>query len=448
MLSLSKLAEENRTAVNGFPPGFPSPSADLSHLASLYAGNNLGNGLLSAAYGFPSLFSRFYPPNAFLGNSGASNASATNSADESVSRLAGLGTMPSWPSSQSFLPPPQGLSPSMSNSSATPPTSSSGNVSNPMLNTFGSSNASFPFFPPFGIHPFDFSRLPSTVNSDNFDLKNFDPRAMLSAYFGAFGNSSAPIDSASVPNPMLHPFGSSSSPLIGASGPVANSTAASMANTTHSTPTTSSSSNSSVSSSSKLNSPVMSTHESKFSPLSLSSLNEQLEQGRDLLQLHESLNQRFKASSNLSSITSNSAFGNRFFPYGIRPFLYNGQQNASAKLSSPNETDDKLLSPKSDSDDLCDKKLRLNSGPSSDCGSPSRSHSSGHQSGVDSDCSSPRTNESQPSSPAHFEEKSDKQSKTKNGNKESIQELKSMQRMVEGLEASRANTTAPTIAAT
>src|SRR5699024_307376 len=106
------------------------------------------------------------------------------------------------------------------------------------------------------------------------------------------------------------------------------------------------------------------------------------------------------------------AFGNRFFPYGIRPFLYNGQHHSSSKLNSPNESDDKLLSPKSESDET-DKKLRPSSGASSECGSPSRSHSSGHQSGADSECSSPRSNLSQPSSPANFDEKGDK-SKLKN----------------------------------
>jgi len=195
---------------------------------------------------------------------------------------------------------------------------------------------------------------------------------------------------------------------------------------------------------------VMSTNENKqYSSLSLSLLNEQLEQGRDLLQLQETLNQRFKATSNLSSITSNSAFGNRFFPYGIRPFLFNGQNQTSTKLNSPSESDDRLLSPKSDHDDLCDKKLRPSSGASSECGSPSRSHSSGHQTGGESECSSPRSNFSQPSSPANFDDKLEKQPKLKSPTKESIQELKNMQRMVEGLDTSRGSTnTAPTITAT
>ena len=441
MLSLSKLSDDGRTVSNGFP-GFTNSSNDLNQLASLYAGNSFGNGLLSAAYGFSSLFSRFYPQNSFLGST--NSQSAANSTEESMSGLANLGTMPTWPS-QPFLPPPQGLSPSLSSNSATPPTSTSGSISNPMMNSFSPSTASLPFIHTFGIHPFDFSRFPSPANNESFNLKNFDPRAMLSAYFGAFGNSTPMEPGTSLPNSMLHQFGSNSSHSSVSQASLLNS-ANTVVSTTHSAPTTSSSSsNSSVSSSSKLNSPVANnTHESKYSPLSLSSLNEQLEQNRDLLQLHETLNQRFKATTNLSSITSNSAFGNRFFPYNIRPFLYNGQQQPSAKFSSINESDDKLLSPKSDSDDLCDKKLRRNSETSSECGSPTRSNSSGHQSRADSECTSPRSNESQPLSPVNFDEKNEKQPKQiKTLSKESIQELKNMQRMVEGLD-----TTAPTITAT
>lgn len=463
MLNLSKLAEDHRAPSNGFP-GFPtSGSSDLNQLASLYAGGNIGNGLLSAAYGFPSLFSRFYPPaNSLLSNSASSTSTTsagTSSEEQALSRLGSLaGSTPTWPNQPFLPPPPQGLSPLSSSNAPTPPTSSSNSaaISNPMLSSFGSSgNTPFPFpFPPFGIHPFDFSRLPSTVNNENFDLKNFDPRAMLSAYFGAFGSASAPMEAGNVPNPMLPPFGAHTSAQLAPTpaGSLLSTTAAApvpASTSAHSTHTGSSSnSSSSVSSSSKLNSPVMSTQESKYSPLSLSSLNEQLEQGRDLLQLHETLNQRFKTTSNLSTVTSNSAFGNRFFPYGMRPFLFNGQHNSSSKLNSPNEGDDKLLSPKSDTpEENANKKLRPGSRTSSECTSPARSHSSGRQSGAESECSSPRSNLSQPSSPANFEEKSDK-SKRKSVSKESIQELKNMQRMVEGLDSSRPNGNAPTIAAT
>lgn len=505
MSSLSKFGDVESRTSNGFP-GFPlpSPSSDLNQLASLYAGGNFGNGLLSAAYGFPSLFSRFYPPNSFMGNGTPAAAAATsmnnaatnapNSNDEPMARLAaGLGTMPSWPSQPFLPPPPQRLSPNISQNSTnnnnnsnsnssstrtTPPTTSSGNVSNPMLGPFGGGsgpNPSFPFFPPFGLHPFG---LPgATAGAENFDMKNFDPRAMLSAYFGAFGNSAPLGDSGNIPNGgMLHPFGnsggqSSLAPTTTHSnitaGSLGSSTStATMAQSSQQTTTSSiisggggggGSSNSSVSSSSKHNSPVMSTHEStKYSPLSLSSLNEQLEQGRDLLQLHETLNQRFKATSNVSSFSNNTAFGNRFFPYGIRPFLYNGQQPQSQQHygssgkhgNGSNDTDKSLISPKSDTGDdgLRDvKKLRCSSGASSECTSPAQSHSSGHE----SRCSSPQSGISQPTSPITFGTSEKVADKNGSSSKESIQELKNMQRMVEGLDNGRSNAaSAATIAAT
>ncbi|KAI2796738.1 hypothetical protein BLOT_013610 [Blomia tropicalis] len=470
MSSLSKFGDVESRTSNGFP-GFPlpSPSSDLNQLASLYAGGNFGNGLLSAAYGFPSLFSRFYPPNSFMGNGTPAAAAATsmnnaatnapNSNDEPMARLAA-----------GLVPITNNNNNSNSNSSSTrttPPTTSSGNVSNPMLGPFGGGsgpNPSFPFFPPFGLHPFG---LPgATAGAENFDMKNFDPRAMLSAYFGAFGNSAPLGDSGNIPNGgMLHPFGnsggqSSLAPTTTHSnitaGSLGSSTStATMAQSSQQTTTSSiisgggggGSSNSSVSSSSKHNSPVMSTHEStKYSPLSLSSLNEQLEQGRDLLQLHETLNQRFKATSNVSSFSNNTAFGNRFFPYGIRPFLYNGQQPQSQQHygssgkhgNGSNDTDKSLISPKSDTGDdgLRDvKKLRCSSGASSECTSPAQSHSSGHE----SRCSSPQSGISQPTSPITFGTSEKVADKNGSSSKESIQELKNMQRMVEGLDNGRSN---------
>src|SRR5699024_2706637 len=100
---------------NGIP-GFGNTTDLSQQLASLYGGN-FSNGLLSAAYGFPSIFSRFYPP--FMSNASGNSAPAAgnNPNDDPLARMANFGganPMAAWPT-PSILPPPppphQGLSP-------------------------------------------------------------------------------------------------------------------------------------------------------------------------------------------------------------------------------------------------------------------------------------------------------------------------------------------------
>nr|XP_027204425.1 T-box transcription factor TBX2b-like [Dermatophagoides pteronyssinus] len=486
-------------AFAAFAAGFPTAAASInpehfnSQLASFYNTGNSSttasattttNGLLSAAataaaYGFPSLFSRFYPQtNPFLH---AGSVSGGGSIDHDPSNHhSRLSNFVPW-----ATPAATTLSTSTTSSSTTPTTTTTSSLSsttNPLLNQFSTS---------FFQHPFngipnslmDFSRFQSStsMNYDNFDLKNFDPRAMLNAYFGAFSDGHVAQQQTSILDAMM-----TTDTVAGALTATATTTASAST-----TPT---------SSSTAINSPAA-QDSSKFSTLSLLSLNEQLEQGRDLLQLHETLNQRFKGTSatatNLPSslITNHSS---RFFPYGIRPFLsqcnnqiQNGQMmgelgigsidsnrlSSSATANHFNNLDNNKLaiSPRSDDNDNLDyqqqKKQSKNTSSMNCPSSPilSRSNSSNGSVGggqLDGRCSNASTpnsiirsshhhqqqqhTSSQPVSPSSSTSSaSSTASITSFMNnhhnaidkspsvKESLKELKNIQLMVDGLEQSK-----------
>lgn len=456
---------EEATRAAGFPSGFPPTSpagADLNSLASLYANSNFGPGMLP--YGISSWFSRFYP--------GAENANTA--ADAAGLSTAALPPLSSWPTSPfNFpVPPPPGTTrplpstPTTAAAATSTPNNLTTNTTS-SLNPFASSLVSpFPFFPNFGAPPLDFKqRLPGAMNNENFNLKNFDPQLMLSACFGALGNpAAAALDNGSGNNnlfgntfpPLGNPASVSSSSAQPISTPNANSVSPSPV------ATASSAGGASTTPSKNNSSPLMSVADSKTSPLSLSSLNAELEQGRDLLQLHETLNQRFKVNS------SGTNFNHRYFPYGFRPLLFNNGQYGNGKYGggslAPNEG--KLFSPGSESSSTGggggggSKRLQSStSRTSSNCGSPAQSPGSGSSTkGSESEhCSSPGSmtgdNDHHRSpkravSPASSVDRNTKSTpKIKCPTKESIEELKNMQRMVEGLEASRSSSV-PTIAAT
>ncbi|KAI7688407.1 hypothetical protein SSS_06541 [Sarcoptes scabiei] len=412
------------------------------------------------------------------------------------------------------------LSSTPSSSSSTTPTISNSMASlatNQISNNFVNQSTPSATVPPFsfGLSPFGnisafdgFARMPPTttgattvppinpVNFENFDLKNFDPRAMLNAYFGAFsvGNGSLGLDSSSAlfsnsnnPNNLPNLFNSRMNTTLTSSSVSSTSTLSittKPSNNCGAASNTSIQNNDSTSSSVSNHSPIMSTQsgisssklkDSKFSPLNLLTLNEQLEQDRDLLQLHETLNQRFKNNNLLA--TNPNFFNNRFFPYGFRPFSYNasvGQQPSTSptlnSMNSINSSGNKLSSPVlSDAEFVSDKKSPLNcSTTSSNCPSPARSSYSGigggRSVGTRSATSTPdsiggngrngnnnlRSSSPQPSpkSMRSLEDRSPKSCSVKNNSnsnqskqskssiKESLQELKHMQLMVEGLDGS------------
>ncbi|XP_075588884.1 uncharacterized protein LOC124497325 isoform X5 [Dermatophagoides farinae] len=475
--------------------GFPSINTiDYfnSQLASLYNTTTGSNnaGLLSAAaatsYGFPSsLFSRFYPQtNPFVPTGGG--GSIPN--DDHHSRLSNFVPWATSAATTASTGSTTTTTTSTTSSSSLSPTTTS-MLSPPLSTTTMAGQQQFPhpFLHPFNMMPnmMDFARLQqqqqtNSVNFDNnFDLKNFDPRAILNAYFGAFGNNNNNNNVAQqLQISGLDTIKSVIPPLQLDTGNFTNP---------NGTPATATTTAPTVTSS--INAPLMSNGttgpDSKFSSPSLLSLNEQLEQGRDLLQLHETLNQRFKGTA--AAASSLSAFNNRFFPYGIRSFLppaplqppaayNNGQSDRSIKSS--NSIDDKLsvhspLSNAGDSLDYQKSKSNRSTTSSIHCPSPARSNSSvaGGGGGGRSNTSTPNSiirsqasaSSSQPVSPSSSSSSSssisssspglinnrddkkevntdeatttmNKTSSSTTSVKESLRELKNIQLMVDGLE--------------
>ena len=129
----------------------------------------------SLLYGLPPVIPRLYSnPTAPIHGS---NPSAEEAAAMARLSAAGLTGIPGW---APFLGHHQ-------NSSSQCSTPSFGCRTSPFTH-------SFPFFTtlPLGLHPLDFSAMRlsgSLPSSSEFDLKNFDPRAVLSAYIGDLTNS-------------------------------------------------------------------------------------------------------------------------------------------------------------------------------------------------------------------------------------------------------------------
>ncbi len=233
----------------------------------------------SLLYGLPPVIPRLYSnPSAPIHGS---NASAEEAA--ALARLsAGLGGMPAW---SPFL------SHHHQGSGSQCATAAFGCGSSP----FPPSTVSFPFFAasPIGFHPLDFSamRLPGSSPVSEFDLKGFDPRAVLSAYIGDLTNSRIVNQDHVVP-------------LTGQTTSESNNVRASVC-------------------------------ESSAAATAARVLSE-LPDNREMLQLQAALNhagQRFKAASGAASVAA-TGLGHRFFPYSVRPFLINAQQSMQQQRHS------------------------------------------------------------------------------------------------------------------
>ena len=317
------------------------------HPSDLNYGGAFNNSLL---YGLPPVIPRLYssPGTAMPANSASAEEAAA------LARLsAGLGGLPAW--SPFLTPHPQG-----SGSHCAP--NAFGCGSSP----FPPSSVSFPFFAasPLGFHPLDFSsmRVPVPMGGSlpmgDFDFKGLDPRAVLSAYIGDLTNSRHLNPEPAVP---LTP------------------------------PNTTNESN-----------PVRSVCETS-SGVSGGRMLSELADNRDVLAALNQAGQRFKAMSGAQTL------GHRFFPYNVRPFLFNAQQSAHQNRHSPSPIDKSTPEKKSDVNGQNGRSVSPNHSPlSNNCSNES------HLSSGKNSTEEPTHRISNSGSP--------------------IPELKNIQRMVEGLD--------------